>query len=153
MSMKPINVLGSFMADLVCRVDRMAAWGETIHGNTFGEVARKVYAKEGMNAVFISEDPERPTGTASIVVDDARGENAMIIVPGDCDGMTELEVEAAKSAISDSALFISQLELPLPVCQPVRNMAEIKAAATRFGNAVAGISVTRAGAALAMPDR
>ena len=35
MSTKPITVLGSFMADLVCRADRMPAWGETLRGNAF----------------------------------------------------------------------------------------------------------------------
>lgn len=299
MSPKPITVLGSFMADLVVRADRMPAWGETLRGNAFAvgpggkgsnqaiaaarqgatvnlisrlgrdafaDMARGIYHQEGMSTAFISEDPERPTGTASIVVDDARGENAIIIVPGACDGITESEVEAATGAIAGSALFISQLELPLPVCrrgmalarehgvpvllnpapggelpremfatidyltpneseasalvgQPVDTMEEIEAAAAklhgwgvanvlitlgekgvyvssadftgvipavnagpvvettgagdafngglatalaegrsladaaRFGNAVAGISVTRAGAALAMPDR
>ena len=299
MSTKPITVLGSFMADLVCRADRMPVWGETLRGNAFamgpggkgsnqaiaaarqgatvnlisrlgrdafGDMARAVYEKEGISTAFISEDPERPTGTASIVVDDARGENAIIIVPGACDGITEADVEAATGAIAGSALFISQLELPLAVCrrgmalarkhgvpvllnpapggelpremfetidyltpneseasalvgQPVGTMEEIESAAAklsswgvpnvlitlgdkgvyvssadfkgvipavnagavvettgagdafngglaaalaegrsladaaRFGNAVAGISVTRAGAALAMPDR
>jgi ribokinase len=299
MSTKPITVLGSFMADQVCRADRMPAWGETLRGNAFavgpggkgsnqaiaaarqgakvnfisrlgrdafGEMARDIYRKEGISTAFISEDPERSTGTASIVVDDARGENAIIIVPGACDGITEAEVDAATAAIAGSALFISQLELPLAVCrrgmtlarehgvpvllnpapggelpremfdtidyltpneseasalvgQPINTMADIEAAAAtlhnwgvpnvlitlgekgvyvsstdftgvipavnagpvvettgagdafngglaialtegrsladaaRFGNAVAGISVTRAGAALAMPDR
>lgn len=299
MSTKPITVLGSFMADLVCRADRMPAWGETLRGNTFavgpggkgsnqaiaaarqgatvnlisrlgrdafGDMARNIYQKEGISTAFVSEDPQRSTGTASIVVDDARGENAIIIVPGACDGISEEDVEAATDAIAGSVLFISQLELPIAVCrrgmamarehgvpvllnpapggelprelfenidyltpneseasavvgQPVGTMEEIEAAAAtlrswgvpnvlitlgekgvyvsssdftgvipavkagrvvettgagdafngglatalaegrslaeaaRFGNAVAGISVTRAGAALAMPDR
>ncbi|MBS3803806.1 MAG: ribokinase [Oleiphilaceae bacterium] len=154
MSPKPITVLGSFMADLVCRADRMPAWGETLRGNAFavgpggkgsnqaiaaarqgatvnlisrlgrdafGDMARNIYRDEGMNTAFISDDPDRSTGTASIVVDDARGENAIIIVPGACDGITEDHVTAAADAIAGSALFISQLELPLAVCR--RGMA------------------------------
>lgn len=150
MATKPITVLGSFMVDLVCRADRMPAWGETLRGNsfaagpggkgsnqaiaaarqgaavnlitrvgrdTFAEMARSIYQAEGMRTDFMSEDPDRPTGTASIVVDDARGENAILIVPGACDGVTEADVDAATNAIAGSALFISQLELPLTVCR------------------------------------
>lgn len=157
MSPKPITVLGSFMADLVVRADRMPAWGETLRGNAFavgpggkgsnqaiaaarqgalvnlisrlgrdafGDMARNIYQKEGMSTALISEDPDRPTGTASIVVDDARGENAIIIVAGACDGISEADVESATDVIAGSALFISQLELPLAVCQ--RGMALAK---------------------------
>lgn len=150
MSSKPITVLGSFMADLVCRADRMPEWGETIRGNafavgpggkgsnqavaaarqgaavnlitrvgrdTFGDMARAIYQAEGMPTDYVSEDPERPTGTASITVDDARGENAIVIVPGACDAISTADVDAARDAISASALFISQLELPLATCR------------------------------------
>lgn len=55
-------------------------------------------------------DPDRPTGTASIIVDDAQGENAIIIVPGACDAVTEADVDAASQIIANSALFITQVD-------------------------------------------
>lgn len=147
---KPITVLGSFMADLVCRTERMPAWGETLRGrafavgpggkgsnqaiaaarqgarvnlitrlgrDSFAAMARSLYCAEGMTLDFVFEDPDRPTGTASIMVDDERGENAIVIVPGACDGVTEADLDHAADAIAGSALFMSQLELPLSVCR------------------------------------
>ncbi|MEX1058197.1 MAG: PfkB family carbohydrate kinase, partial [Natronospirillum sp.] len=85
--------------------------------DTFGDMARSIFQAEGMREDFVSADPERPTGTASIVVDDASGENAIVIVPGACNNLTEADVDAASEAIAGSALFMSQLELPMAVCR------------------------------------
>lgn len=156
MHQKPITVLGSYMADLVCRADRMPAWGETLRGNSFAagpggkgsnqaiaaarqgatvnlitrlgrdafaDMARSLYAAEGISSQYIFEDARRPTGTASIIIDDARGENAIVIVPGACDGFVQQDVDAAAEAIAGSALFISQLELPLGVCEHAMKLA------------------------------
>ncbi len=150
MSNRPITVLGCFMADLVCRAERMPRWGETLRGrsfamgpggkgsnqaiaaarqgasvhlisrlgrDSFADMARRIYADEGIDTRHVSEDAERTTGTASITVDDASGENAIVIVPGACDTLGLGEVDAADAAIAASGLFISQLELPLEVCQ------------------------------------
>ncbi|MCH8551895.1 MAG: ribokinase [Natronospirillum sp.] len=150
MAMQAITVLGAFLADLVCRADRMPVWGETLRGNSFASgpggkgsnqaiaaarqgatvhlvtrlgrdpfaaMARDLYQAEGIGTAFVSEDPELATGTASIIVDDARGENAILIVPGACDNLTELDIDAARGAIRESALFISQLELPMALCR------------------------------------
>jgi ribokinase len=150
MATKPITILGTFMADLVCRAERMPVWGETLRGNAFavgpggkgsnqaiaaarqgarvnlvtrlgrdpfGDMARNLYRTEGIGTEYISEDPQRPTGTASIIVDDTSGENAIVIVPGACDGITEAQVDAAGTAIAASSLFVTQLELPLSICR------------------------------------
>ncbi|MFO7858327.1 MAG: ribokinase [Ectothiorhodospiraceae bacterium] len=151
-----ITVLGSFMADLVCRAERMPAWGETLRGNSFAagpggkgsnqaiaaarqgacahlitrvgrdpfaDMARSIYQREGMDTTFVTEDPDNATGTASITVDDATGENAIIIVPGACDHITAADVDAASATIAASALFLSQLELPLDVCRRGMDLA------------------------------
>lgn len=151
-----ITVLGSFMADLVCRAERMPAWGETLRGNSFAagpggkgsnqaiaaarqgasahlitrlgrdpfaDMARSIYQREGMDTTFVTEDPDNATGTASITVDDATGENAIIIVPGACDHIAAADVDAAGATIADSALFLSQLELPLDVCRHAMTLA------------------------------
>lgn len=92
--------------ELITRVGRDA----------FGEMARGVYRDEGIGAGHVSEDPEAPSGTATIIVDDTRGENAIVIVPGACGRLTTADVDAAEDTIAGSALFVSQLELPTEVC-------------------------------------
>ena len=85
--------------------------------DNFATMARDLYRAEGMSTEFVSEDIEHATGTASIVVDDARGENAILIVPGACDSMQSSDIDVAADAINESALFITQLELPMELCR------------------------------------
>jgi ribokinase len=85
--------------------------------DAFARMARDVYTDEGLDTRFVAEDADRTTGTASITVDDASGENAIITVPGAAEAVSEADVDAAASVITESAVFISQLELPTNVCR------------------------------------
>ncbi|MFC4350268.1 ribokinase [Fodinicurvata halophila] len=84
--------------------------------DTFGEMARRVYEDEGIGAGHVSNDPDAPSGTATIIVDDARGENAIVIVPGACGNLNRSDVDAASNTIASSTLFVSQLELSTDAC-------------------------------------
>jgi len=92
--------------ELISRVGRDA----------FADMARGVYREEGIGADHVTEDPNAPSGTATILIDDARGENAIVIVPGACGRLGTADVDAAADLIAGSALFVSQLELPTEVC-------------------------------------
>ena len=140
-----VTVMGSYVADLAFRLDRLPAWGETRMGQTFqlgpggkgsnqavasaragasvafisklgsdpfGEIARSLYRQEGIDTQFVFLSPN-PTGAAAILIDAAHGENAIIVVPGACFELTPAEVDQATALISDSAIFVAQLELPL----------------------------------------
>jgi ribokinase len=142
-----VTVMGSFVADLAFRMDRLPAWGETLMGpsfqmgpggkgsnqavaaaraggqvsfisklgrDPFGDMARKLYADEGIDTQFLFATDEA-TGAAAILIDAARGENAIIVVPGACFGVTPEEVDSARDLIAGSSVFVAQLELSLPV--------------------------------------
>jgi ribokinase len=144
-----ITVLGSFVADLAFRVDRLPARGETILGpsfvlgpggkgsnqavaaaraggqvsfisklgrDPFGDIARKLYADEGIDTGHLYEGTV-PTGAAAILIDAASGDNAIIVVPGACFTITAEEVEAASELIGSSAILMAQLELPLEIVE------------------------------------
>ncbi len=144
---KWITVLGSFVADLAFRTEKVPAWGETIMGSdfllgpggkgsnqavaaarlggkvafisklgrdAFGDLARRTYAKEGIDAQFVFETSEYPTGAAAIIVDEVKGENAIIVVPGACYQVTPAEIDQARAIIERSAVFLTQLELQIP---------------------------------------
>jgi ribokinase len=144
---KWVTVMGSFVADLAFRMDRLPAWGETLMGpsfamgpggkgsnqavaaaraggkvsfisklgrDPFGEMARKLYADEGIDTRHLFST-DVATGAAAILIDAARGENAIIVVPGACFGVTPDEVDQAKELIAASSVFVAQLELSLPV--------------------------------------
>ena len=84
--------------------------------DVFGEMARQLYDAEGIDTGAIIVDSMLPTGTATIIVDDKHGDNAIIIVPGACGRLAEEDVDAAGAAIAASAYFVSQLELPREIC-------------------------------------
>jgi ribokinase len=85
--------------------------------DTFGELARRTYAAEGIDTRFIFETSEHPTGGAAVIVDELRGENAIVVVPGAGFHLTLDEVDRTSSAINESAIFITQLELPVSVVE------------------------------------
>ncbi|HEY6464477.1 MAG TPA: ribokinase [Candidatus Acidoferrales bacterium] len=80
----------------------------------FGDLARRMYEREGIDAQFVFEAPDLSTGGAAIIIDEARGENAIIVVPGACYEVTPAEIDLARSRIAESAVFLTQLELRLP---------------------------------------
>lgn len=141
--------MGSFVADLAFRTDRVPAWGETLMGQSFklgpggkgsnqavaaaraggrvnfisklgpdpfGDMARQLYAAEGIDTQFLFRTTSA-TGAAAIIIDAARGENAIIVVPGACFEVTTAEVDQARDLIAESSLFVAQLELPLSVVE------------------------------------
>lgn len=147
---KPITIMGSFVADLAFRTERIPAWGETILGasfalgpggkgsnqavaaaraggnvtflcklgrDAFGDLARRTYAEEGIDTQFIFDSAEQGTGAAAIIIDEARGENAIIVVPGAGYQLAAAEVDRARERIAESAIFMTQLEVPVAVAE------------------------------------
>jgi ribokinase len=82
--------------------------------DAFGEMARKFYREQGMSLDHVLEDPEESSGTATIVVDHATSENAIVVIPAACGKLTVAEIEAARDAIASADIFLTQLELPIP---------------------------------------
>jgi len=146
MSGPGVTVMGSFVADMAFRTEKLPVWGETYMGREFrmgpggkgsnqavaaaragacvrfisklgrdalGEMARQTYREEGIDATHVLET-DTATGAAAIILDAKTGENAIVVVPGACFTLTPEEVEAARGAIAESAVFLTQLELALP---------------------------------------
>jgi ribokinase len=80
--------------------------------DAFGEMGRRVWAEAGVDDSLVGTG-DVATGAAAILVDEARGENAIIVVPGACATLTVAEVEAAGEAIAGAAMLLVQLELPM----------------------------------------
>ena len=144
--MKPIVILGVFVADLTFRNDRMPVKGQTLIGKSFklgpggkgsnqviaarragaevhfiamlgkdpfGQMALDLYSDEGVNTDFVFQTEEKDTGAADIMVDDVTGDNAIIVVPGAADLLSPQDVEKAETAIQNSGVFMTNLEVPV----------------------------------------
>ena len=83
----------------------------------FGAIARQTWTEEGVDRARRRRSPAQPTGAAFIYVNDESGENAIIIVPGAAAKIAPEDVEAAADAIRGSAVFVTQLEQPIPAAK------------------------------------
>jgi ribokinase len=148
MSVKPLLIMGIFVADVTFRTPSMPVWGETVLGtsfmlgpggkgsnqsvavarlggkaflitkvgkDSFGKMALDMYSKEGIDSRFVISSADHSTGAAAIIVDDKRGENAIIVTPGAAKALTIAEVDAVRGQLSGAAAFLTQLELPLEI--------------------------------------
>ena len=79
----------------------------------FAQIARATWARAGVVAA-VSEDATSYTGAAYIFVEDATGNNAIIICPGAAANISEADVTARAALISSADVFITQLEQPIP---------------------------------------
>ena len=80
--------------------------------DAFGRLARDTWAADGIDASLVGTCAT-PTGSAVILIDEAKGENAIIVVPGACFTLRPEDVDAAGDAIRGAGVLLTQLELPL----------------------------------------
>jgi len=152
--MKPVVILGIFVADTAYRAARQPKMGETILGTSFAlgpggkgsnqsvaaakaggsvhfitrlgkdafaDIARDTWVKAGVKPE-ITEDGESYTGAAYIFVEEATGNNAIIVAAGAAGRIAVEDVESRKALIEGASVFVTQLEQPIP---PARRGLEI----------------------------
>jgi len=94
----------------------------------FAEMARATWAAAGVIPA-VTEDADSYTGAAYIFVEDATGNNAIIIAPGAAGRISAADVEARAGLIASARVFVTQLEQPMPAA--VRALAIARAAGVR----------------------
>jgi ribokinase len=104
---------GSNQTVAAARLGGNVAFISKIGADAFGQMAQSLYAAEKVDTRFLVSSSEHATGAAAIIVDDATGENAIIVTPGAANALTKAEIDAAREQIRNSAVFMTQLELPL----------------------------------------
>lgn len=81
--------------------------------DTFADMAMKLWRETGVDG-RASRHADSYTGAANIFVDRATGDNAIVVCPGAAMTISEADVEANADIIRASALFMTQLEQPVP---------------------------------------
>ena len=104
---------GSNQAIAIARLEAPVQFLAKIGRDEFGAMARGIYEMEGVGTGFLFESTDAPTGAAAILIDDRAGENAIIVVPGAAAMLSTAEIDLAGDAIGRSAVFLTQLEVPL----------------------------------------
>ncbi len=78
--------------------------------DSFGDIAVKTWAADGVDTSFVMRSDTVPTGAAFIFVSSETGDNAIIVEAGAAGTVTAEDVSAAETAIRQSQVFITQLE-------------------------------------------
>ncbi len=95
----------------------------------FAEMARATWAKAGVTPE-VTDDPESYTGAAYIFVEEATGNNAIIIAPGAAGRISIADIEARAGLIGGAQVFVTQLEQPMDAAFRALEIAKAGGATT-----------------------
>lgn len=127
---------GSNQSVAAARAGAKVTFISKIGRDTFGEIAQKTWADEGITAQVGLSDTD-PTGVAFIHVNDKTGENAIIVYPGAAGTLSPADVEAAADHIRRAKVFVTQLEQPVAAAQRALEIARAAGVITVFNPAPA----------------
>jgi len=82
----------------------------------FADMAQATWARAQVSPL-VTQVPGGQTGAAFIYVDDATGDNAIIICPGVAASLSAADVDAQNAAIADATVVMTQLEQPQDAAQ------------------------------------
>jgi ribokinase len=102
----------------------------------FGDRALAMYAQEHVS-VRAEQVTDNSTGAAYIFVQDGTGANAIIVVPGAAGTISVADVERNRDAIQAAAVFMTQLEQPIPAALHALQIARAAGVTTILNTAPA----------------
>ena len=104
---------GSNQAIAAARAGGDARMITRIGRDTFGDMAQKAWAADGIDISAVAIDEELPTGAAFIFVSTETGNNAIIVESGAAAKLSPADVAAAEQAIAGSKVLVTQFEQPV----------------------------------------
>lgn len=120
---------GSNQAVAAARAGGQVHFLSRLGEDTFAELAEKTWLDAGVTPHVI-RDPDSHTGAAFIFLEDATGDNAIIIAPGAAAGISEADVDAWSDIITGASVFVTQLEQPLSAARASLHKARSGGATT-----------------------
>ena len=106
---------GSNQAVAAARLGARVSFLTALGRDAFADLARRTWLAEGVDASLCAGLDGVGTGAATVIVHASRGENAIVVDPGSGLHLTIEHVERAAALIAGSAVFVTQLEVPIPV--------------------------------------
>ncbi len=86
-----------------------------VGSDSLGEEAIRNFQAEGIHTEHIGCDPDFPTGVALIGVDEATGENSILVAPGANAALIVADIDRAASVIRAADVLVCQMEVRLDV--------------------------------------
>lgn len=90
--------------------------------DAFADIARATWDKADVTQ-SITEDGESYTGAAYIFLENATGNNAIIVAPGAAGRISVDDIDARRDLITGAKVFITQLEQPIPAARRALELA------------------------------
>lgn len=103
---------GSNQAVAAARLGANVHFISKLGEDAFGDLALKTWHGAGVTPVVV-RDRDSYTGAAYIFIEEATGDNAIIVCPGAAMSITPEQVNANRSLIQSSSVFMTQLEQPI----------------------------------------
>jgi ribokinase len=95
----------------------------------FADMALKTWADAGV-IPEVTQHLESYTGAAYIFIEEATGNNAIIICPGIAGTISVADIEARADLIANASVFVTQLEQPMPAAHRALEIARAGGAKT-----------------------
>lgn len=108
---------GSNQAVAAARLGAHVCFIGRLGRDPFGDLARHTWQSEGIDTAYCTDDPDHGTGAAAVIVHAEQGENAIVVDPGSGLHLSVADVDRAAERIAQSSVFVTQLEVPLPVVE------------------------------------
>lgn len=103
----------------------------------FGEDTRKNFAGQGIDTTYLYKTRDSFTGVAPIWVEEASGNNAIIVALGANDLLTPADIETARPALESAQVVVCQWELQLDTVLAALQIAHVAGVMTIFNPAPA----------------
>jgi ribokinase len=113
---------GSNQAVAAARLGGDVTFISKIGADAFGDMAMALWHEAGVKPA-VARDAESYTGAASIFLEEASGDNAIIVCPGAAATISPADIDAAGHAIRAADFFVTQLETPLPATKRALQIA------------------------------
>lgn len=107
---------GSNQAVAVARLDAPVHLITRLGKDAFAELAFDTWQTAGVTPEVI-RDPQSYTGAAYIFIEEASGDNAIIVCPGAAAVISHEDVDGNFDLIASSSIFMTQLEQPIGAAQ------------------------------------
>ena len=104
---------GSNQAVAAARLGGDVHFISRLGADPFAEMALTTWGEAGVTPA-ITRTPESYTGAAYIFIEEATGDNAIIIAPGAAGLISAADMDAQAELIASAAVFVTQLEQPMP---------------------------------------
>jgi len=95
----------------------------------FAEMALDIWARAGVTPQ-VSQHADSYTGAAYIFVEEASGDNAIIVCPGVAGTISPADIDKCADLIAEAAVFVTQLEQPMDAAMHALKLAKAGGAKT-----------------------